>query len=98
MDEDYLVELFGGMEYPDGSFVIDHIDDIIEYEKSFMDIVRKCHEVNMMTFPVISYALIAQYPRESASQIDGGKEAFDAGEEILNEMYEKYKKEHPDEQ
>ena len=58
MDEDYLVELFGGMEYPDGSYVIDHIEDIIEYEKAFMSIVRKCHEANMMTFPVISYALI----------------------------------------
>lgn len=98
MDEDYLVELFGGIEFPDGTLVIDHIDDIIEHEKVFMDVVRECHEQNMMTFPVISYALIAQYPRESASQIKGGVESFDAGEEILNEMYEKYKKEYPDEQ
>lgn len=58
LDQDYLVELFGGMEYPDGSYVIDYIDEIIEYEKAFMGVVRKCHEQNMMTFPVISAALI----------------------------------------
>lgn len=63
LDEDYLVELFGGMEYPDGSLVIDHIEDIIEYEKSFMDVFRKCHEQNMMTFPVISNALIFDYEK-----------------------------------
>jgi len=26
MDRSYLEELFGGMEYPDGTFVIDYID------------------------------------------------------------------------
>lgn len=98
MDEDYLVELFGGMEYPDGTYVIDYIDDIIEYEKAFMKVLQKCHETNMMTYPVTSYALIAQYPKDEAKEINGGEEAFDVGEEVLKEMYEKYKKEHPDEQ
>lgn len=61
MDEDYLVELFGGIEFPDGTLAIDHIDDIIEHEKVFMDVMRECHETNMMTFPVVSYALIFDY-------------------------------------
>ena len=61
MDEDYLVELFGGIEFPDGTLVIDHIDDIIEHEKVFMEVMRECHERNMMTFPVVSYALIYDY-------------------------------------
>lgn len=61
LDEDYLVELFGGMEYPDGTYVIDYIDDIIEYEKAFMKVVQQCHEQNMMTYPVLSYSLIFDY-------------------------------------
>lgn len=61
MDEDYLVELFGGIEFPDGTLAIDHIEDIIEHEKVFMDVMRECHETNMMTFPVVSYALIFDY-------------------------------------
>jgi ribonucleoside-triphosphate reductase len=63
MDEDYLVELFGGIEFPDGTLVIDHIEDIIEHEKVFMDVMRECHETNMMTFPVVSYALIFDYEK-----------------------------------
>lgn len=63
MDEDYLVELFGGIEFPDGTLVIDHIEDIIEHEKVFMDVMRECHETNMMTFPVVSNCLIFDYEK-----------------------------------
>ena len=48
-------------EYPDGSFIIDYIDDIIEYQKAFMSIVSKVREQNMMTFPVLTYALLRKY-------------------------------------
>ena len=41
MDREYLMEIFGGREYPDGTFVIDYIEDIIEYQKAFMRIVSK---------------------------------------------------------
>lgn len=63
MDEDYLVELFGGLEFPDGTLAIDHIEDIIEHEKVFMDVMRECHETNMMTFPVVSCCLIFDYEK-----------------------------------
>lgn len=63
MDEDYLVELFGGLEFPDGTLAIDHIEDIIEHEKVFMDVMRECHETNMMTFPVVSNCLIFDYEK-----------------------------------
>ena len=63
MDEDYLVELFGGIEFPDGTLAIDHIEDIIEHEKVFMDVMRECHETNMMTFPVVSNCLIFDYEK-----------------------------------
>lgn len=51
-DRPYLEALFGGKTYPDGSFVIDEIDNLIEYEKAFMNIVSEIRSQNMMTFPV----------------------------------------------
>lgn len=57
-DREYLEALFGGKEYPDGSFVIDYIDDIIEYQKAFMTKVSEIRSQNMMTFPVLSFALL----------------------------------------
>lgn len=57
-DRNYLESLFGGKEYPDGTFIIDYIDDILEYQKAFMNVVSKVREQNMMTFPVLTYALL----------------------------------------
>jgi ribonucleoside-triphosphate reductase len=59
-DKPYLEALFGGKEYPDGSFVIDEIDNIIEYQKAFMNVVSEVRSQNMMTFPVLSYSLLRQ--------------------------------------
>lgn len=57
-DRPYLEALFGGKEYPDGSFIIDYIDDLIDYQKHFMKIVSKIRTENVMTFPVLTYALL----------------------------------------
>ena len=57
-DRPYLEALFGGKTYPDGTFVIDEIDNLIEYEKAFMNIVSEIRSQNMMTFPVLTYALL----------------------------------------
>lgn len=57
-DRPYLESLFGGKIYPDGTFVIDEIDNIIEYEKAFMNVVSEIRSQNMMTFPVLTYALL----------------------------------------
>ena len=57
-DRNYLESLFGGKEYPDGTFIIDYIDNILEYQKAFMNVVSKVREQNMMTFPVLTYALL----------------------------------------
>jgi len=58
MDRPYLTELFGGIEFPDGEFVIDHIDDIIEHQKVFMEVVSKVRSETLMTFPVLTYSLL----------------------------------------
>lgn len=59
-DHPYLESLFGGKEFPDGTFIIDYIDEIIEYQKSFMKVVSEIRSKNMMTFPVLTYALLRQ--------------------------------------
>lgn len=57
-DETYLIELFGGRTYPDGTFVIDYIDDIKEAQKIFLETVSEIREKNMFTYPVLTYSLI----------------------------------------
>ena len=57
-DRYYLESLFGGMKFPDGSFAIDQIEDIIKHEKIFMDVVSEIRSVNMFTFPVLTYSLL----------------------------------------
>jgi ribonucleoside-triphosphate reductase len=59
-DRDYLIEIFGGKEFPDGSFIIDYIEDIIEYQKEFMRVVSEIRSQNMMTFPVLTMSLLRQ--------------------------------------
>lgn len=59
-DHPYMEALFGGKEFPDGTFIIDYVDDIIEYQKSFMKVVSEIRSKNMMTFPVLSYSLLRQ--------------------------------------
>ena len=51
-DGPYLEALFGGTKFPDGSYMIDELDDIKEFQKLFMEEVSKIRSHNMMTFPV----------------------------------------------
>lgn len=60
MDRNYLVELFGGRKFPNGEYVIDHIEQIIEHQKVFMEVVSEIREETMMTFPVLTYSLLFQ--------------------------------------
>lgn len=57
-DKYYIESLFGGVEYPDGSFVIDQIDELIEHQKVFMEVVSEIRSENMFTFPVLTYSLL----------------------------------------
>lgn len=60
MDRCYLTELFGGREFPDGTFAIDHIEEILEHQKVFMEVVSETRSRTFMTFPVLTYALLYQ--------------------------------------
>lgn len=59
-DRPYLESLFGGMEFPDGTLAIEHIEDLIEFQKVFMEVVSEIREVNMFTYPVLTYSLLYQ--------------------------------------
>lgn len=56
-DRPYLESLFGGIVFPDGTMAIDHIEDLIEFQKVFMDVVSETRETNMFTYPVLTYSL-----------------------------------------
>ena len=51
-DRHYLEALFGGVEFPDGTFAIDYIEELIEHQKIFMEVVSETRSHNMFTFPV----------------------------------------------
>lgn len=57
-DRMYLESLFGGVEFPDGTFAIDHIEEIIELQKVFMEVVSETREEQMFTFPVLTFSLL----------------------------------------
>ncbi len=59
-DHPYLEALFGGAEFPDGSFMIDEIEGIMDFQKVFLETMAEIRSKNMMTFPVNSISLLRQ--------------------------------------
>lgn len=59
-DHPYLEALFGGAEFPDGAFMIDEIEEIMEFQKLYMEVMSEIRSKNMMTFPVSSISLLKQ--------------------------------------
>lgn len=59
-DRNYIESLFGGVQYPDGTYVIDYVEELIEHQKIFMDVVSEIRSTNMFTFPVLTYSLLYQ--------------------------------------
>ena len=57
-DRPYLESLFGGVEFPDGTMAIDHIEDLINAQMVFMEVVSEIREANMFTYPVLTYSLL----------------------------------------
>ena len=59
-DHPYYEALFGGSTFPDGSFMIDYEEEVIEFQKLFMEVMSECRSHNMMTFPVNTISLLRQ--------------------------------------
>ena len=59
-DHPYFEAIFGGSEFPDGSFMIDSEEEIIEFQKAFIDVFNKIREKDVFTFPVLTASLLYQ--------------------------------------
>lgn len=59
-DRPYFEALFGGTEFPDGTFMIDYEGEIIEFQKWYMEVMAKIRHKNMFTFPVSTISLLRQ--------------------------------------
>ena len=57
-DHPYLEALFGGSKFPDGSYMIDEIEGIMEFQKTFLEVMSDIRSKNMFTFPVSSISMI----------------------------------------
>ena len=59
-DRPYFEALFGGSEFPDGTFMIDYEEEIIEFQKWYMEVMAEIRHDNMFTFPVSTISLLRQ--------------------------------------
>lgn len=59
-DHPYFEAIFGGSQFPDGTFMIDKEEEIIEFQKDFIRIVNEIREKNVFTFPVLTASLLYQ--------------------------------------
>lgn len=59
-DHPYFEAIFGGSQFPDGTFMIDEEEEIIEFQKLFMEVMSECRAHNMATFPVNTISLLFQ--------------------------------------
>lgn len=50
--------LFGGSNFPDGSLMIDDIEGIMAFQKTYMECMSNIRSKNMMTFPVSTISLL----------------------------------------
>ena len=57
-DRPYFEALFGGSEFPDGTFMIDCEKEIIEFQKLYMEVMAEIRHENMFTFPVSTISLL----------------------------------------
>lgn len=60
MDRNYLEGLFADRIFPDGSFVMDYIEEIIEHQKVFLKTLSEIRKQQYMTYPVLTYSLLFQ--------------------------------------
>lgn len=59
-DHPYFEALFGGATFPDGTFMIDYEEDIIQFQKWYMEVMSEIRSTCMFTFPVSTISLLRQ--------------------------------------
>lgn len=80
-DYNYLEALFGGSKFPDGTYMIDELDGIMQFQKWFLEETAAIKSKNMFTFPVNSISILKQVVnREKAIEL--------IGKELVEELYD----------
>lgn len=59
-DREYLIALFGGATFPDGNLMIEELEEIMNFQKIYMETMSTIRSHNMMTFPVNTISLLRQ--------------------------------------
>lgn len=57
-DHPYFEAIFGASVFPDGELMIDHEEEIIQFQKDFVDVFNEIREENVFTFPVLTASLL----------------------------------------
>ena len=57
-DHPYFEALFGGTVFPDGTYAIDYEDEIIEFQKWYLEVMADIRKQTMFTFPVNTISLL----------------------------------------
>jgi ribonucleoside-triphosphate reductase len=70
-DRPYFEALFGGSEFPDGTFMIDYEEEIIEFQKWYMETMSNIRSENMFTFPVSTISLLVKNGEYDLNTLDG---------------------------
>lgn len=70
-DRPYFEALFGGSEFPDGTFMIDYEEEIIEFQKWYMEVMSNIRSENMFTFPVSTISLLVKKGEYDLNTLDG---------------------------
>jgi len=88
-DKHYIEALFGGVIFPDGSFVIDQVNEIIECQKVFMEVVSEIRSEQMFTFPVLTASLL--YKSDDTTKLNVNIEkVVEDSEKIISDLYKEY--------
>lgn len=58
MDRNYVLALFGDKKYPDGTPMIDYLEEIMTFQMDFMNFLTKERSNKFMTFPVLCACLL----------------------------------------
>ena len=59
-DHPYFEAIFGGAIFPDGTLMIEEEEEIIQFQKDFIDVINEVREENVFTFPVLTASLLYQ--------------------------------------
>ncbi|MBQ6631351.1 MAG: hypothetical protein IJH55_04365, partial [Romboutsia sp.] len=59
-DHPYFEAIFGTAQFPDGKYMIDEEEEIIQFQKDFINVVNEVREENIFTFPVLTASLLYQ--------------------------------------